>query len=67
MMSQMSPGASQNVSDALEREEKDNDGGEKEMEALEEVEAVNLCTSNEKKKKKLRKEKQEKQNCSCYS
>jgi len=53
MMLQMSLGASQNVSvaAAMEREEKVDDDGEKEVEAVEEVNAVNLCTSEDEKEK----------------
>ncbi len=52
VMSQMSPRASQNVSDAPKREEKVNDNGEKEVEAVEEVDAVDLCTSDDEKRRK---------------
>jgi len=48
MMLQISP-ASQNVSDAPGRGEKVNDDGEKEVEAEEEVDAVDLCTSDDEK------------------
>ncbi len=48
MMLQISP-ASQNISDAPKREEKVNDNGEKEVEAEEEVDAVDLCTSDDEK------------------
>jgi len=58
MMSQMSPGHSQNISvaGAPEREEKVDDDGEKQIEAVEEVEAVNLCSSKDEKAKTKNKE-----------
>ncbi len=46
MMSQISP-ASQNVSHAPRREENNNDDREKEVEVEEEVDAVDLCTSDD--------------------
>ena len=61
MMLQISP-TSQNVSDAPKREEKVNDDGEKEVEAEEEVDAVDLCTSDG---EKTEEKNPEKQNCSC--
>ncbi len=53
MMLQISP-ASQNVSHAPGREENNNDNGEKEVEVEEEVDAVDLCTSDDEKMKKTK-------------
>ena len=48
MMSQISP-ASQNISHAPKREEQNNDAREKKVEAEEEVDTVDLCTSDDEK------------------
>jgi len=53
MMLQISP-ASQNISHAPRREENNNDNGEKEVEVEEEVDAVDLCTSDDEKWKKTK-------------
>jgi len=51
MMLQISP-ASENISDVPKSKEEVNDNGEKEVESVKEVDAVNLCTSDDEKNKK---------------